>query len=495
MRVISAIFLLLSIVMIASCAHKKSIYFESAMEYDNKGNSLEVMQSACNIHDDKYKEEKIKLIKKHYKDAIENLENNFDYILSKIAKEDDRPKHTSDLGPHAYKQDTQKYLYNNPNTIIQKYNKIMSCLRVNNINTEKTINFDHKFNQYIDTYKNSLIQNINKANSKETLSDIKYDIEHYSSVNKKIDNNIINMYLSKCMSYNDFDSIMYIIKKHNNYSKKKILKYIINNHGQIEESKSTIKCIKIYEDLCKIFDNKEIKELKNNFINKNCENIYILTPINKTNQIIIEDDEEFIKGISEKVNDSNKLLNAIYKGDQYWNLCYSKDIFSDMLNNNIDLPKDVSYVASTRIRSLRINRRGPYRSTKTYNAFNTGLSYIALGLAYGSGLKHFEYTEVSESIKGGLQGEIILYDVTEEKIKEKDKFSFVYKDDVEWAENVLACVQGPFSMIKKQANSLIPDEISHKLNNNRSIDSEEDVVKELRDDLSRHIHDFVISNI
>lgn len=221
----------------------------------------------------------------------------------------------------------------------------------------------------------------------------------------------------------------------------------------------------------------KIDELRNDLFTL----IVVLDIENQTDEFIPV--ANFVDGVKKGLDDNKKLIHVVLK-DNGINEIKDRSINYDYLKNkkdmNVNFQNNIRYLIVPKIINIKINRQSPTMITKNadWNPKSTG-DAIAIGLkmyeAYGSyKVQYFQYDEYTETVKGKMVTDIILYDIVQRKVIFGDRLEVYADDSVTWAANPMA-----IGIVNKIPAGYYPFEIQGLINQKRPIKTDNELKKEL----------------
>lgn len=417
----------------------------TALRYDNKE---EAKSLVGNYSANAYSQMSDKLTQLSYDADSYQKAKEIDEKTSSIAKDvkDFNPSGSEDGNFKKFKNSYDEYL-NKLNDEIN--NKVSASLSKND--TDSAINTLNSYMKSDVPKNNKLTATVSKVidaliakNEIDKLIDLLDNNTKYMVTDKQTEvANLVNKYAAKIESKGD--------KKKALATYEKVLKLNESN----AEALNAIERIK--NEVMTIFSIADILNASDESINFHYTQIQsIIEPeLSKKNRYI-----EFVQ--------AKKFLTEEFLSDvEFDNLLQSKQV-------RFKVVKNIRYVISPKVTTIKINRSSPIIMTKTANwDFNVDGSAFLIGaqesLNYGGHVNHYEYTESTEKVTSSQKMEFIVFDTKTKKIVLKDRIDSRYEDSSTWAENPMAV-----GNINKTPASYFPSKIRGLMSNRHSAASDDE---------------------
>lgn len=356
------------------------------------------------------------------------------------------PTATEDGDLKKFKNSYDEYLNKLNNEINNKVSAFLSKNDTDSaINTLKSyMKSDVPKNDKLTVTVSTVIDTLIAKNEIDKLIDLLDSNTRYIDTDKQAEvENLVIIYAAKIESEGD--------KKKAFATYEKVLKFNKNN----AEALNAIGRIK--NEVMTIFSIADILNASDESIN---------FPYAKIQSIIeseLSKKDKYIEFVQAKKFLTEECLSDV----EFDNLLQSKQVRFKMVKN-------IRYVISPKVTTIKINRSSPRIMTKTANwDFNVDGSAFLIGaqesLNYGGYVNHYEYIESTEKVTSSQKMEFIVFDTKTKKIVLKDRIDSRYEGSSTWAENPMAVGNN-----NKTPASYFPSKIRSLMSNRHSSASDDE---------------------
>ena len=472
-------FVLLLVVLLVACASWSSRMsqeqMQRAIESNKKGDIYEAFTYAIKAYQyDNSNEEAKRFIKENLKSAISHAVDSL---------------RNTKLSAGELRSFREKIYY---------LSKTQDYLKDTNFIKENIVDANDIKVKYETSLSEDLLKAIDATLKKDDSETARKQIDELRELNlPKTDhfNSEVNGLQHLFLTQGKFSTVIDFTKKNKDYLSKESLRetYIgLMKYAESDEAFNKERALETYLFLSEIQqDNPSVAQKISILRNELLTMFAILELENNTDEFIPMNNNDFIRLVKSGI-DSKKNLSEVILKDDGLNEIKDRSINYDFFRNKTDLDirfeNNIRYLIVPKIATIKINRQSPSMQTKTANWKGTTLQEgVAAGFAeyqaYGRyKVQYYQYDEYTENVNGRVVIDVIIYDVKQKKIALKERLEAFKEDSAIWAENPMA-----IGIINKIPATLCPPEMQALLNQKRSIMTDNELKKNLMEEISAEI--------
>lgn len=472
-------FILLLVIFLGACASWSSRmshdYMQQAIESNKKGDIYEAFTHAVQAYQyDNSNEEAKRFIKENLHSAIATAVDSFK--KAKVSTDELR----------SFREKVNQLAKT------QGYLKDTNFIQVNIVDTN-----DIKV-KYETILLENLLKDIAATLEKEDAEAARKQIDKLSELDlPKTEqfNSAVNRLQHLFLTQGKFSIVIDFTKKNKDYLSKESFRetyFGLLNYAESDEAANKKRALETYLFLSEIEkDNPSVAHKISTLRNELLTMFAVLELENNTDEFLPVNNNDFISLVKSGIDSKESLSEVILKDDGLNDIkdrAINYDFFRNKSDLDIRFENNIRYLIIPKIATIKINRQSPSMQTKNANwKGTTWQDGVSAGLAeyqaYGRyKVQYYQYDEYTAKVNGRVVIDVIVYDLKQRKIVLKERLESFKEDSAIWAENPMAV-----GIINKIPATLCPPEMQSLLNQKRSIMNDNELKKDLIEEISAEI--------